>query len=185
MPTYAKLRTDAVTFGNAVDPDSVPDNSLILDQNSGNVSTKESGGSSSVGSGATSQKTMQSATAIPDKTPVSKGSDGKIVIADADAILGQKVIGVTAEAFAGPDSIGAVTIYGVNVPGLLTGLGFQPGDEIYQSATPGSFTNDVESFDVETASIIFMGYADCGAGAASGIATDLIMAVEVISRPSV
>ncbi|HEY9659543.1 MAG TPA: hypothetical protein V6C65_13880, partial [Allocoleopsis sp.] len=180
-----KIKTDAVLFGNAVDPSSVPNNALILDQNSGNISTKQSGSSSSVSGGGIPTKTMVSDEAIPINTAIAKKSNGKIVKADADDPARQNIIGVTAVAFASPDITGEVNPVGPSVAGILTGLGFAPGDEIYAGTTPGTFTNDPTTINTDTGSIIFMGYADCASGVASNVATDLIMVMEIVSRPAV
>jgi hypothetical protein len=65
----------------------------------------------------------------------------------------------------------------------LVGLGFAPGDEIFVGETTGGYVNDIAPFTGNNDSIIKIGVADCAAGTASSVATDLILIPHVIARP--
>jgi len=115
-------------------------------------------------------------------TPVSKSSDGSIVPAASDTAQGQRFIGIALDPI--PSTLqGRIQLVGNNVPNILSAYGFSSGDEVFIDEYNG-YTNDVSSFSGNNDSIIKVGVADCPEGAASAIATDLIMFVEVISRPS-
>lgn len=184
MADYAKIRTNAVVL-NPVTAASVPENSAIFaDSVGGSISSRESGGGvDTVGGGSsTYKKLMQSTGAIAAGRPVSKLANGKIVEADSDAINGQEFIGITLEAFLGVDDIKQVLLLGSNAVGVLTGLGFTPGDDIFLGES-GGYTDDTTGFTGSNDSIIKIGVADCAAGAASGTATDLVIFPEVLARP--
>lgn len=119
---------------------------------------------------------------IVANTPVSKVSDGTIVPADSDSVNGQQMIGIAKENIL-LGGTGEVYLFGQNIPGAISGLGFSVGDEVYLSETQGQFTNDPNSFTGDDDSIIKVGIADCSAGNASSTASDLIMFPEVILRP--
>ena len=118
---------------------------------------------------------------IPTGTPVSKRVDGKIVPADSDSSTGQIYVGVVKETIA-PLASGTVLLIGQNVAGVLSGLGITVGKSIYLSEN-GGFTSDPNSFTGVNDSIIRVGFADCEAGIASGVATDLIMLPQIMLRP--
>ena len=122
----------------------------------------------------------QSGALIPSGKMVSKKSDGSIVVADSDSLDGQQPIGVTSETIA-DSSDGLVITFGPNIPGILTGLGFAPGDTIYVSEN-ASLTNDGGSFTGDDDSIIKVGIADCAEGVVSGSATDMILWREIVYR---
>lgn len=115
-------------------------------------------------------------------TPVSKSSTGSIVPSASDTLQGQRFIGITLD----PISVGQqgrVHLVGSSIPNILSAYGFATGDEVFIDEYNG-YTNDVSVFTGKNDSIIKVGVADCPEGSASAVATDLIMFVEVISRPS-
>ena len=120
---------------------------------------------------------------IPGGTPAALKPDGSMAPADSDGTNIQVVIGVTQGDTEHMD-FGSVLLNGPNASGALAGLGFAPGDAIMLSSTPGVLTNTTAGIDPATMTIMKVGIADCASGVCSGIATDLIMEAEVISRPS-
>ncbi len=113
-------------------------------------------------------------------TPVAQTSSG-FRAADTDDVLKKKYIGITMEDIVFPGT-GRVLLGGKNVPAVLTGLGFAPGDDIYVGQTPGSYTNNIAAFSGFDDDIIRIGIADSAEGTASALATDLIMFTDVVSR---
>jgi len=170
-------------------PGNAPANSVFLDSaNSNALSTKTSADANvQVGAASSSDimiKNMQnlSGSAIPAGKPVSKRADGSIIAADSDAVDGQRYIGITLDAI-NNNATGRVLLVGPNVANAVQGLGFTPGQDIYISEAGGGYTNNAGSFTGNNDSIIKVGIADCAAGVANGIATDLIMFSEVVIRP--
>jgi len=182
-------KTTAIIFTPAP-AGSLPANSLYVDSVTNDLSSKDSGGApggvGGGGGGGTDTimtKVMQnlSGLTIPINSPVAKKPNGSIILADADAVASMKVIGVALTAIADNAQAG-VSLIGANAAGVLTGLGYAPGDDVYLSKT-GGYTNNVNTFNPLTDVIVRLGYADCAAGAASATATDLIMFAEVLSSP--
>jgi hypothetical protein len=183
MTVYAKFKTDAVIF-NSVAPASITDPCTMFADSSqnGNIVSRDSSGNA-ISTSTLYYKLMQNSggVSIQIGDPVSKYLDGSIRLADADGVNGQHPIGYSLEVIP-PTSIGLIHLLGANAPGVISGLGFSPGEEIYLSATEG-YTNNPASLDPMLGSIIKLGIADCAAGAANPTATDLILIPEVISRP--
>lgn len=186
MPTYAKIRTDGVIL-NPVAAAGLPNNSLFVDvADSNKFKNKNDAGTSLPVESSLSlySKTMQSGLVgvIPINTPVSKRADGKIVPADSDEADGQQPVGITMVAFPNVDALGAIHLFAPNVGGVIASMGFVPGEEIFLGET-GGYTNNPNSFTGDNDSIIRIGLADCPAGIASPVATDLIISTQVILRP--
>lgn len=179
MVQYAKVKTDAVIF-NPIAAYAVA-NALYVSTSLGGKLTCEA--PTVFGTADLLIKPMQSGEALAVGIPISKRADGKIVAADSDGVNRQQPIGVTVAAFDAIDSIANVLLAAPNAVGVLTGLGFAPGDEIFIGETTGGYVNDITPFVGNDDSIIKVGVADCGAGAASGVATDLILMTQVIARP--
>lgn len=140
--------------------------------------------SGSSGGGGALLKEMEngSGSTIASGKAVAKLADGTIAPADSDGVNRQQMIGLTAEEII-DGATGNVYLFGQNVPGLLTGSGFNVGEEIYLAETEGQLTNDPNSFTGDNDSIIKVGIADCASGSASSVVADLIMFPEVIIRP--
>lgn len=184
MPVYAKIRTDVVIMEPISGALVGHDNAMFIDSdNSNTLSNKQSNVTTAVSSGSLFMKQMQSGLVgfIPAKTPVSKLSNGKITPATANQIANQEFIGITIDSFAGLDSLGTVLLVGPNASGAITGLGFAPGEDVYVSPT-GGYTNDSNTLTAELNSFIRVGKADCGAGTASAIATDLVLFPQVMAK---
>ena len=191
MTSYAKIRTEAVIL-EPINPtlNPVPDNSMFSNMNNSNGITLKDNSSVtapiSTGSSETSYfvKPMQAAVVIAINTPVAKRGDGKIVPVDRDDPNAKKPIGVTTQAAVNVNDIITVFLTGPNLPGMLAGKGFAPGDEIYSDNVPGGMVNDISTLNVQTDAVLRLGIADCASGAASAVAVDLILSMEVISQPS-
>ena len=119
---------------------------------------------------------------IPAFKPVALKSNGSIVLADADGLNTEVLIGFTLEPIA-VGGKGKVLLTATNAPNVLSGLGFAPNETILLSKTAGVLTNDFNSFDINTDTIMKVGIADCANDTQSSVATDLIMMTEVLSQP--
>jgi hypothetical protein len=184
----AKFNTEVLILTPTA-PGNAPANSVYLDSSNSNaLSTKTAGNANVQVGNASAQdvmvKTMQnlSGAAIPAGKPVSKKADGSIVSADSDAVDGQRYIGISLDAI-NNNATGRVLLVGPNVVNAVQGLGFIPGQDIYISESGGGYTNNFGSFTGNNDSVIKVGVADCSAGVANGVATDLIMFSEVVIRP--
>jgi len=168
-----------------VDPSTIPSGALALDATNGDSFTiKDTGGSISevtppAQSDSLFTKVMQnlSGVSLPVNSAVAKKPDGSIIRADSDGVGTKVIIGITLAVISDGDT-GPVMLLGPNAVGVISGLGFAPGDAIYVSPSSG-FTNNTADFtlddDITNDAIIRVGYADCPAGNASGAATDLIL----------
>lgn len=186
MSSYAKIRTDAVLF-NPINPAGLENNSLLADFNDNNLlKTKDNSGNLQLIQSPLTlfTKVMQSGFVgtILAGTPVSKTSSGKIIPADSDAIGGQEPIGITLVIFNALDDIGTIHLFAPNVQGVLSLLGFVPGEEIFLGEA-GGYTNNPNAFTGDNDSIIRIGIADCPSGTASVLATDLLINTQIILRP--
>jgi len=112
---------------------------------------------------------------------VSVTTDGKAVLADSDVAEASRPIGFMKAATAAA-ATGKVILFGRNLPGVLSGLGFAPGDDIFMSETAGVLTNNPGDFTGSDDNIIRIGVATCADGATAALATDLIMMREVIAN---
>jgi hypothetical protein len=163
----------------------VPSGSVFLDSANANASSiKNTSGVVVVINNASAAtnlvtKIMQAAGIYAVNTPVSKRADGQIEIADSNAPSGQDLIGVMLQASNAPGDLVQVLLVGANMENALSGLGFNVGDEIYVS-DEGGYTNDPSTL-TNMDSIIKIGIADCGAGGATSVATDLILFPDVVS----
>lgn len=132
--------------------------------------------------GAANTKTMIAFGAVSAGKPASKMSNGKATLSDSDGVDDQTFVGIFLTSGADGAAV-SVQLVGANIAGALTGLGFTSGSDIYMSETAGGYTDDISTFTGNNDSILRIGIADCAAGAASAVATDLIMFPEVIARP--
>lgn len=190
MATYAKLRTEGVVLQPIAAANAV-NGELYRDVANADTLTDKSTGGGDTPIGASSSdaimiklKQNTSAANIAVNTPVALMPDGGIIKADSDGISAQIIIGVVLDAMLIGEQ-GRVALIGPNAAGVLTGLGFAPGDAIYlnQDGTNRGFTNNPADLTGANDSLIIIGYADCAAGVASVTANDLIMFAEVIARP--
>lgn len=113
--------------------------------------------------------------------PVAKTSLGELVLADSDNANQKRFVGIALESWAAGESPN-VLLSGMNIKGILNGLGFAPGDEIFIGETAGTYTNNPGAFTGSDDDIIKVGIADCEESVASSTATDLIMTSTVESR---
>lgn len=187
MGKVARIRTEAIQFEPIPGGSVSVNNAIFVDSSNANALTsKTSGGSlEEIGAAESSmfKKEMQCASPIRVGKPVSKTSTGKIVEADSDLAGGQKPCGFSLVEFAIADDKGLIFTVGPNLPGLLDGMGFAPGDTIYLDEVNGGMTNSPSHLQVGDDSIISLGMADCSAGNASTVARDLIFLMKVIARP--
>lgn len=129
----------------------------------------------------TRTKTMTSSwpAAIALGAPVAKRADGSIAPADSDG--DERFIGFAVTAFLA-NGTGKVRLVGDNLPGVLTSLGFAPGDDIFIGETAGTYTNNPSAFSGANDDWIRVGIADCAGGTVSALATDLIVLTDVVAR---
>lgn len=113
--------------------------------------------------------------------PIAKGTDGKMYPADSDASPGKKYCGILLEDVEFGNSA-IVLLPGINVPNILTGLGFQPGQDIFLNETAGTYIADTTTLTNFDDDLIRVGIADCSEGVAATMATDLIMVTDVVAR---
>jgi len=182
MTVYAKMRTGTIILDPVSDPSEL--NTLFMNIANSKLSVND-GSTSVIATSATQNfivKSMQAFDAIRAGRAVSKRPDGKIMEADSDNVNGQQPVGISLAPIA-IDETGNILLFGPNATGILAGLGFAPGDEIYIGETTGGYVNDITPFEGNNDSIIRIGIADCTAGAASASATDLILISTIIARP--
>ena len=131
--------------------------------------------------GATNTKNMvnNSGAEIPANKPVSVKTDGSIVLSDSDGADTIRYVGITAAAIPNGQA-GPVQMPWPNGAGVLTGLGFTSGSEIFMAQSAGTFTDDPASFTDMNDTFVKVGIAHSADGVASGTATDLIMFTEVL-----
>jgi hypothetical protein len=110
---------------------------------------------------------------------ISLATDGSIVEADSDSAQGQRPIGFLKAATAFPGN-GKVIMFGRNLAGVLAGLGFAPGDDIYMSETAGQLTNDPNTFTGGNDTIVRLGIACMAENTTGSLATDLILMREIL-----
>jgi len=137
--------------------------------------------SASGGGQLTKQMENKSGVQIDTGKPVSKKSDGTIVQADSDSVDGQIFVGIAAANIPN-NTIGTVWLVGQNIPGVISGYGFAPGDDVFVSES-GEYTNDPASFTGANDTITRIGIADCAAGVASPVAVDIITFAEIMVTP--
>lgn len=184
--TAVSIRVGAIVF-DPVTPGGLGTNALYVDSSSGALSSKGgTGATAPVGASSTTANSVltkilhnRSGFTIQAGMPFAKKSDGTIIAAAAGTVGDMVVLGTTLETILN-NAQGLCQLIGPNVPGVLTGLGFAPGDAVYLG-DGGGYTNTTSTLTFNTDSIVRMGYADCAAGVASAVATDLIMFAEVVS----
>lgn len=168
---------------NLVAPADVPNGSLFLNSSNNNVPTvKDLAGKLTAVSETTITKMMVAGGAIPVNSTVSKRPDGKIVVATSDGVSTQQVIGHALEAALLNGDLVKVLMVGANLAGVVTGLNLVPGDDVFIDES-GGYTGNPGTFTGSNDSIIRAGIADCAAGIASNVATDLIVMTDVLLRP--
>lgn len=176
---YAKIRANAIVFDKTSAP-ALP-NALFTDLNGDLQNTDNANIPIKISNPFVKKMKNVTGSTIAINTPIAKLPDGSIAPADADGVGTQEVIGVAIEAIL-DTNFGLVHLIGPNVAGVLTSLGFAPGDEVYLSDTAG-YTNTPATLDAETESVVKLGVADCASNIMSAVATDLIFAAEVITQP--
>jgi len=186
--TFAQMKTTAVVL-EPVSSGSVPVGSLYNDAaNSGTFTNKsvtgdvQPVGASTASSVMVKMKRNSTVTSIPAYKRVALLANGSVCLADSDNPTAMTDIGLTLDVIA-PTLYGRVLLNGANADGALSGLGYATGETIFLSKTPGALTNNANAFDPVTDTIMKVGIADCAGSDASSVATDLIMVIEVYSRP--
>jgi hypothetical protein len=127
-------------------------------------------------------KRKQAAIAIPAACPVSVLPDNRIVPADSDDAAARQPIGVSLAAIE-VDEYGTIVLVGPNVPDMIRGMGFKPGDELYVNAQQGGLTNDPTTLRIGVDQFVKIGLADGPGDTAATDATDLILLLQVLARP--
>ena len=166
------------------DVSTIPNGALAIDSTNSDVLTVKNTGGGEQPIGEVSNintKSMQnkSGVTIAIGRPVSKKPDGSIIDGDSDGSGTYTIIGVTLAAIAHLAE-GMIQLIGTNVSGAITDLGFTPGQAVFLGEN-GGYIVDASLLTGDNDSIIRIGYADCAAGPASAIATDLILFAEVES----
>lgn len=186
--TFALIKATAIVL-EPVPPASVPVGSIYNDSTNAGTFTNKSVtgdvvpvGASTASSIMVKMKRNITGSTIPAYKRVALLSNGSICLADSDNPSAMTDIGLALDAIADGD-YGRVLLNGANADGALTGLGYTTGQTVFLSKTPGVLTNDANSFDPNTDTIMKVGIADCAGSDASATATDLIMVIEVYSRP--
>lgn len=188
MTVYAKIKCTSVSMEPQI-ASAVPVGSIYLDANNANVlTTKTTGGSEVPLTEATAsifikRKRNMSGVVIPAQKKVALKPDGSICLADNNDPGTRLGVGWTQEEIL-PEAYGNVLLVGANVANALLGLSFTSADTIMLGNTAGALTNDMGSFNIETDTILKLGYADCASDTCSAEATDLIIATEVLSSPA-
>jgi hypothetical protein len=186
--TFAIFKTSAVVL-DPIPASTAPVGSLYNDSSNSNVFSNKTTTGDNQQIGASTEASLMvklkknmTGVAIAAYKRVALHTDGTMVLADSDNVSAMLDIGITIDPV-NTGSFGRVLLNGANADGVLTGLGFTSGQAIFLSKTPGGLVNDVGSFNPATDTIMRVGIADCANNVASGTATDLIMTIEVYSRP--
>jgi hypothetical protein len=186
MPKYAGVRAPYVILI-PEEARNVPNGAVFLDKaNSDMASVKTVTGVvvpvGSTGVDTLMTKQMQAGEAFPAGAPLSKRPDGKVIVATSEGVQAQQLCGhALEEATADGDLINVLTI-GANVVGALEGLNLVPGAEVFIDES-GGYTGNPGLFTGNNDSVIRAGIADCPAGEASSVATDLIVMTDILLRP--
>jgi hypothetical protein len=186
--TFAYLKTGAVIM-EPIPAASAPTGAIFNDSTNANAFSNKTTTGDNQQIGATTEASLMvklkknmTGVAIAAYKRVALLGDGTMVMADSDNVTAMLDIGITIDAVNTGD-FGRVLLNGANADGVLTGLGFLAGQAIFLSKTPGGLTNDASSFNPITDTIMRVGIADCANNTAGSEATDLIMTIEVYSRP--
>ena len=187
MGTKAKFKVSGLEFESEAS-NTINNLAIFADIADNIIKQKTSGGATdSIGAGGGGGidrflKQMTAGEAIAAGRPFSIRSDGKVLDAGSDKVDGQQVIGITSTVATADGDLINVILVGPNLAGVLTGLGFQSGEEIFLNEG-GGYTNDTTGFTGNNDSIIKLGVATGPAGAPEAIATDLVAFPEIILRP--
>lgn len=169
-------------------PSEVPSKCLFVDSTNNNTPTykNEYGVPGEIGTtqGSSSLfvKTMEAGGLFLINRPLSKKSDGTVILLDSDDPESNIFCAYSMEAATFIGQQVSVLCIGANVVGAVSGMGFLPGEEIFIGES-GEYVNSVSGFTGANDTIIKVGVADCSAGAASPVATDLIAFASVIAYP--
>ena len=183
--TFAAIKATYILL-EPTTPSSVPNGCLFLDSTNANVMTQKSatGDVGVIESSAASNpfvKSMVAGEAFAINKPLALLPTGKVVLADSDIPGRDVIIGHSIQSSGGDGAIINVLCIGANLAGVLTGLGFAPGDTIYMGESPGEYINDTALLTGNNDTIVKLGIADCATGIASASATDLILCTEYIA----
>lgn len=163
----------------------VPNGSIFLDANNGNkLTNKTTGGvpgeiTSSGGSNPLS-KSMIAGEAFAAGKPLAKKPNGQVVLYDSDDPNRNIFIGFSTQAAIAPGAAVIVTCIGQNIVGILTGLGFAPGDIVYAGENPGTLIK-YSDFTSANDTVTQVGIADVAGGITGVNATDLIFFPQVVT----
>lgn len=127
-------------------------------------------------------KRKLAALSIPAARPVSLLASGAIVPSDSDDAAARQPIGVALSDIPAGE-YGTVILVGPNIPDMLRGMGFKPGDELYVNSEQGGLTNDPTTLRIGVDQFIKIGIADCPGDNSEPDATDLILLLQVLARP--
>lgn len=175
--------TDRFAWHAAPTLHSIPDYVIQYARNKELFSTIDGNLGGGGGGGGTSlSKVMQnSGSTIPGGKPVSKKPDGTIVLADSDGVNAQNFCGITQSSIS-PSVTGVILTPGQNIENAILGLGFAPGDTVFLNES-GGYSNTTSGFTGGNDTIWKIGMADCAAGLASSVATDIILFTEKLISP--
>lgn len=135
------------------------------------------------GGGATNQKIMIVGAAVAAGKPVSKRPDGKVIQADSDAVNARNVVGISVGSAAADGDPITIQLFGANMAGVLTGMGFVPGSDIFLNQDSSGYTDNPDvALTGADDDLIKVGVADCAANTFSASAVDLIILPQVIAR---
>lgn len=168
-----------------IDGSLVPNGAIYLDINNGSKLTQKSvsgvpGEIGTSGGGNPLQKSMIADESFAPGKPLAKKTNGRVVLYDSDDLTRNVFIGFSTQAALAPGAAVIVTCIGQNIAGLLTGLGFAPGDTVYAGENPGTLVKYTD-FTNSNDTITQVGIADAAGGVTGVNATDLIFFPQVIT----
>ena len=132
----------------------------------------------SISEAATKTVVNNSGSAIPANSVLAWQPDGSVAPGSANSMSGLADFAGISTALIPSGQSGAVIKQG-NVPGIMTGSGAIPGQEVYLSETAGLLTLTPPTSPNST--ILRMGRAEPPSGS-SGSATDLYLQLEIVSE---
>lgn len=162
----------------------VPNGAIFIDVDNGNKLSSKSfsgvPGEISAGAGGNPlYKSMVAGETFAASKPLAKTANGQVVMYDSDDPNRNIFIGFSTQPALAVNSSVIVVCVGQSISGILTGLGFVPGEVVYAGEVPGTMAK-FGDLTLGNDTITQLGIADTAAGVTGINATDLIFFPQII-----